>query len=216
MNKRYYHRVYYLNKSDIDKVGGLLYEDEEFRKFPGESALWISQYGRIISKRKRHPRLLSTVFQKGYYRITLPFGKYGVTGKHMYYVHSVVAEVFCNLPEWIHEKDKIEVHHIEPVDRVEGDRKLHYASNLMYVPRKLHKAFDTILKIDIKLNSKWVTKDLVTAAEALDMSPYEIIEEIGNEKKKPPIKTKGIYSYYMVNGAEVRIVRRRVETNEQS
>ncbi len=211
MDKQFYHRVYYLNKSDIEAVGGLIAPDEEFRKFPQESAVWISNYGRVLSKRKKYPRLLKTVFQKGYYRLTLPYGKYGVAGKHMYYLHTVVAKVFCNVPDWIKGGERIEVHHIKSVDREKPDITLHYASNLMYVPRKLHKTFDTLLEISVKKDGKWIDKDLVSAAEDLGITPYELCAEIGNEKKIPPIKNYGKYSYYMVNGVEVRIIRARVK-----
>ena len=48
-------RVYWLNKKDIELVGGLLYPDEKFRPVKGESAIWISNYARVLSKRKGKP-----------------------------------------------------------------------------------------------------------------------------------------------------------------
>lgn len=52
-------RIYWLNKRDIEEIGGLLFPDEEFRPVKGESAIWISNYARVLSKRKGKPRILS-------------------------------------------------------------------------------------------------------------------------------------------------------------
>ena len=58
-------RIYQLYKRDIDAVGGLIYPDEKFLPVKGESAIWISNYARLLSKRKGKPKILKTVFQKG-------------------------------------------------------------------------------------------------------------------------------------------------------
>lgn len=186
----------YLTKSDIEKIGGKLFLDEEFRRVEGESAIWISNYARLLSKRKGKPRILKTVFQKGYQRVTLPQSMYGKTVKHRYYLHVLVAKAFCRIPEWIKSDERIEVHHISSVDHEHDIDGINYACNLMYVPRKLHKAFDSITEICINLNGKWVKKDFVEAAEFYGISPYEFIEAIGNEKYKIPTKTRANYQYY--------------------
>ena len=49
-------RIYWLNKRDIEEIGGLLFPDEEFRPVKGESAIWISNYARVLSKRKLYFR----------------------------------------------------------------------------------------------------------------------------------------------------------------
>lgn len=148
-------RVYWLNKKDIELVGGLLYPDEEFRPVKGESSIWISNYARVLSKRKGKPRILKTVFQKGYHRLTLPQTIRGKREKHMYYIHVLVAQTFCEIPDWINPGDKLEVHHINSVDREKDIEDINYASNLMYVPRRLHKAIDSIQEIAVNQNGKW-------------------------------------------------------------
>lgn len=203
-------RVYWLNKKDIKEIGGLLYSDEEFRPVKGESAIWISNYARVLSKRKGKPRILKTVFQKGYRRLTLPQSVRGKKVKHMYYVHVLVAQAFCEIPNWINPGDRLEVHHINSVDREKDIEGINYASNLLYVPRKLHKAIDSIQEIAVKQNSKWIKMDFVSAAEYYQISPYEFLESFSNEKYKLPDRILGKYQYYsptikMDNGRNVRI-----------
>lgn len=189
-------RVYWLNKKDIELVGGLLYPDEEFRPIKGESSIWISNYARVLSKRKGKPRILKTVFQKGYHRLTLPQTIRGKREKHMYYIHVLVAQTFCEIPDWINPGDKLEVHHINSVDREKDIEDINYASNLMYVPRSLHKAIDSIQEIAVNQNGKWVKRDFVTAAEHYGISPYEFLGAFANEKYKTPDSIRGKYQYY--------------------
>ena len=61
-------RIYQLYKRDIDTIGGLIYPDEKFLPVKGESAIWVSNYARLLSKRKGKPKILKTVFQKGCHR----------------------------------------------------------------------------------------------------------------------------------------------------
>ena len=149
-------RIYWLNKRDIEEIGGLLFPDEEFRPVKGESAIWISNYARVLSKRKGKPRILKTVFQKGYQRLTLPQTIRGKRVKHRYYVHVLVAEAFCDFPKWVKPGERLEVHHIWAVNRLRDIAGINYASNLMYVPRKLHKAIDSIQEIAVKKNGNWI------------------------------------------------------------
>lgn len=203
-------RVYWLSKKDIKEIGGLLYSDEEFRPVKGESAIWISNYARVLSKRKGKPRILKTVFQKGYHRLTLPQTIRGKRVKHTYYVHVLVAQAFCKIPNWINWGDRLEVHHINSVNRENDIKEINYASNLMYVPRKLHKAIDSIQEIAVKQNGKWTKLDFISAAEYYKISPYEFLESFSNEKYKIPDRIRGKYQYYSPiikkdNGKNVRI-----------
>lgn len=85
-----------------------------------------------------------------------------------------------------------------------------------YVPRKLHKAIDSIQEIAVKRNGNWIKMDFVSAAEYYGISPYEFLEAFANEKYKIPNKIWGKYQYYSKsvnseNGQEVvidiRIIR---------
>lgn len=181
-------RSNYLSKADIEAVGGKVATDEEFRHVKGETGIWVSNYARIISKRKGTPRILKTVFQRGYHRLTLPQHMRGKKVKHMYYVHVLVAQAFCSVPDWIIPGDRIEVHHVDSVDRVKDVDGINNASNLLYVPRKLHKAIDSIHEISVKKNAMWVKMDFVSAAEYYNISPYDFLESFANEKYKIPDK----------------------------
>lgn len=211
-------RIYWLNKRDIEEIGGLLFPDEEFRPVKGESAIWISNYARVLSKRKGKPQILKTVFQKGYQRLTLPQTIRGKRVKHRYYVHVLVAEAFCDIPKWVKPGERLEVHHIWAVNRLRDIAGINYASNLMYVPRKLHKAIDSIQEIAVKKNGNWIKMDFVSAAEYYGISPYNFLESFSNEKYKIPDRIRGKYQYYSTNikmnngrtvGIDIRIVRLR-------
>lgn len=207
-------RIYQLYKRDIDAIGGLIYPDEKFLPVKGESAIWVSNYARLLSKRKGKPKILKTVFQKGYQRVTLPQAMYGKKEKHMYYLHNLVAQAFCDIPSWVKPGDKIETHHISRINHDKDIVGINFAKNLMYVPRKLHKAIDSIVEIDVKQGQKWVVMDYDKAAEFYGISPYDFINAIGNEKYQKPTAKRGKYQYYNKEVGEetpvqinVRIVR---------
>ena len=66
----------------------------------------------------------------------------------------------------------------------------------MHVPRKLHKAIDSLAEIAVRKNNTWVKMDFVSAAEYYGVSPYEFLGAFANEKKKIPDKIRGKYQYY--------------------
>lgn len=88
------------------------------------------------------------------------------------------------------------MHHINSVDRENDIEEINYASNLMYVPRKLHKAIDSIQEIAVKQNGRWIKMDFARAAEHYGISPYEFLEAFANEKYKTPDSIRGKYQYY--------------------
>ena len=189
-------RCNYLTKADIEAVGGKIATDEEFRHVKGETAIWVSNYARVISKRRGKARVLQTVFQRGYHRLTLPQYMRGKKIKNMYYLHVLVAEAFCDIPDWVNPEDRLEVHHICSVDRVHDIGGINYAGNLMYVPRKLHKAIDSIAEIAVRTTNTWIKMTFVEAAKYYGISPYDFLEAFANEKYKTPDKIHGKYQYY--------------------
>lgn len=192
-------RINYLALKDIRAVGDLIATDEEFRHVEGETAIFVSNYGRIISKRRGNPRLIKSQFQNGYYRVTLPQYMYGKSVKHMYYVHFLVGRAFLHQAKWIKIDDKIEIHHINRIAKDNKDRSLHYASNLVYVPRKLHKAIDSIEHIFVKHGKNWLEMGYEEASEYYDLSPYDFLNSFGNEKKHKPTSKKNGYQYYKID-----------------
>ena len=102
-----------LYKKDIKEVGGLIAPDEEFRKAKGIRSVYVSNYGRVISKRVGKPRLLKSHFSNGYHSITVENG----TKRKCYFVHILVAKAFVEVPEWINEDDYKKVKDICGADK---------------------------------------------------------------------------------------------------
>lgn len=213
-------RSNYLSRADIEAVGGKVAADEEFRHVKGETGIWISNYARVLSKRRGKPRILKTVFQCGYHRLTLPQYMHGKKIKTMYYVHVLVAQAFCDIPSWINPGERVEIHHKNSVNRMRDIAGINNATNLMYVPRRLHKAIDSIAEISVNYKNSWRKMNFIQAAEYYGISPYEFFGSFANEKEKRPDRTYGKYQYYSPTiktederevKIEVRIVRIREE-----
>ena len=218
-----------LLKKDIIAIGGIIASDEEFRPIKGESAVWISNYGRVISKRKGNPRLLHPVLNKSknpeanqYWRLHLPQSIRGKKVKHCYYIHRLVAETFLEVPEWIKKDEIVDVHHINKIKGREHDPMINSYKNLMYVPRRLHASIDALYEIAVKKNNCWKKMNFLDAAAYYNLSPYDFIDAVGNEKSKKPDKVRGKYQYYSkkvltTDGLEVsidvRIIRERDKKN---
>ena len=90
----------------------------------------------------------------------------------------------------------------------------------MYVPRRLHKAIDSIAEISVNYKNSWRKMNFIQAAEYYGISPYEFLGSFANEKEKRPDRTYGKYQYYSPTiktederevKIEVRIVRIREE-----
>lgn len=199
---------YYLTEKDIKTAGGRIAPDEVFKPIPNETGFYISNYARIISKNCGDPRFMQPWFQRGYYVIKLYSNKHGKEEYHAYMIHRLVAMNFIEIPKWIREGDEIEVHHIIKVisDSLFND---HSYKNLMWVPRSLHAAFDALKGMWVRVNGKWVAKDYVTAAEHYGISPYDLVEAVGNKQKKPCTRREGKYEIYEqiinVNGKPVEL-----------
>lgn len=213
-------RSNYLSRADVEAVGGKVSADEEFRHVKGETGIWISNYARVLSKRRGKPRILKTVFQRGYHRLTLPQYMHGKKIKTMYYVHVLVAQAFCDIPSWIYPGERVEIHHKNSVNRECDIAGINNATNLMYVPRRLHKAIDSIAEISVNHKNSWRKMNFIQAAAYYGISPYEFLGSFANEREKRPDKTYGKYQYYSPTiktederevKIEVRIVRIREE-----
>lgn len=213
----------YLTKADIKAIGGKITSDEVFKRVKGETGIWVSNYARLISKRRRKPRLLKTVFNNGYRQVSLPHKKYGKMIIKTYYLHILVAKAFCSKPSWAKSNNKLEVHHIKPVDRVNDIPGINNASNLMYVPRTLHKAIDAISEIAVNQDGMWVKMNFTKAAEYYGVTPYDFLNSFANESNTKPNKVEDKYQYYSTTidcgdnkivNIDIRIIRRRYELHQ--
>lgn len=204
-------KYFKLYKKDIKEIGGLIEPDEEFRKAKGVRSVYVSNYGRVISKRTGKPRLLKSYFLNGYHSIVVENEN---KKRKNYFVHILVAKAFVEVPDWINKDDRKEVHHIQKVDRKCEIEYSDRASNLCWLPPKIHKIVDSE-EVAVKINGQYVSMDFVKIAEFYGVSPYALAKTVGNVWKKPPTKQEdNIYYYQMpledgdkkVN-IDIRIVR---------
>lgn len=183
-----------LYKKDIKEVGGLIAPDEEFRKAKGIRSIYVSNYGRVISKRVGKPRLLKSHFSNGYHSIAVENG----TKRKCYFVHILVAKAFVEVPDWINKDDRKEVHHIQKVDRKCERGYSDRANNLCWLPPKVHKIVDRTEEVAVKIDGQYVPMDFVRVAEYYGISPYVLAKAVGNVWKKPPTKQEDNIYYYQM------------------
>lgn len=140
-------------------------------------------------------------FQRGYALIKLHHYRNGKEIGRTYTVHRLVAMAFVPVPEWIRPGDMLDAHHEKKViaGRIDND---HTAGNLSWVPRCLHRAFDELKGLWVRINGKWVKKDYITASEWYGASPYDLVAAVGNKQKSPCTYKDGIYEYYDVTIAD--------------
>lgn len=175
---------YYLSQEDIDAVGGLIAHDEEFRPVKGVRSLFVSNYGRIISKRSEYSRVLKTHFFNGYNSITLENVRNGKKIRKCYYVHNLVARAFLPIPNWIKDGDIVETHHKEKVDKQKYNPASDYLENLALLPQCIHRTIDNIRKIEVFNGTRWKSMPFLEIAEYYGISPYDLHDFIKKRRRK--------------------------------
>lgn len=175
-----------LYKKDIKEVGGLIAPDEEFRKAKGIRSVYVSNYGRVISKRVGKPRLLKSHFSNGYHSITVENG----TKRNCYFVHILVAKAFIDVPDWIESGKRKEVHHIKKVDRKCETENSHHINNLCWLPPKIHRLVDKIEEVAVNIDGQYVPMDFVKVAEYYGISPYILAKNCRKCMEKATNKTR--------------------------
>ena len=134
-----------LSEKDIKAIGGLAAADEVFKEVPEVKGWFISNYGRLISKRKNGTaRIVKTYFTNGYEHVVTYTEKGKNRTAKLYAIHQLVAQAFVKVPAWIKPHDIIEVHHIHRVNRKNRESGINFASNLSYLPKSLHKTVDVV------------------------------------------------------------------------
>lgn len=197
-------KYYYLNENDIENIGGLIAPDEKFELVEEMPGWFISNYARLISTRKNGTaQLLQTVFKQGYESIATNIDVNGKNKSKCYALHKLVADAFVPVPEWVHENDITEVHHIKKVNREKRDLKTHYASNLTRLPVQVHKMVDKIAEIAVYKNGKYKTMDFVSAAFNMQISPYTLNQLI----REQPSKKDGVYRVFDCSVNEKGVIR---------
>lgn len=204
-----------LSEKDIKAIGGLAAADEVFKEVPEVKGWFISNYGRLISKRKNGTaRIVKTYFTNGYEHVVTYTEKGKNRTAKLYAIHQLVAQAFVEVPAWIKPHDIIEVHHIRRVNRKNRVSGINCASNLSYLPKSLHKTVDVIAEIAVFEEGFYRQYDFVSAAERLHIDPYCLADIIRQE----PTKRKGKCAYYQctvnADGVAVDVNFRIIRTKD--
>ena len=85
-----------------------LFSDEKFYQYPRYTNVFVSQYGNVISTTGTVPHLLTPQLESNNYLSVFPCKK---GKKKKFYIHRLVAEVWCQKPDFEIPNCPLEVHH---------------------------------------------------------------------------------------------------------
>ena len=176
---------------EIEKIA----EDEVFKRVKGYPRYFISNYGRAVSVCSGKPEIIKQHIRGRLnpYCYINARRYYGKTRKEKkLYIHQLVAFAFCYNPLKGFNIKNIDVHHLD------GDRLNNKASNLMILPRNIHKLIETF-----PANQKFIvggvgeTTDIQEFFNMLDkLLPnierpiiYKIFRNLKLHSKKHPLTT---------------------------
>lgn len=184
--------LYYMNRQDIMMLGGRIAYDEEFRPIKGSAGLFVSNYGRIASKRQSDTRIVSTYLNRGYEFHATKVKKYGKVKNVHLRVHRVVAQAFIPIPLWIHEEDLTDlvVHHIVKVVRGARIKGINHVDNLVWLPRHIHNVLHSFEQIEIMIDGKYRRYNFLDACRKLRITPYDLVDVLQQPKEQEE------YNYY--------------------
>lgn len=193
---------YQLTESDLKEAGIKPYPLEEFRPVSYVPGWFVSNFARIISKRSNQVKELHTVWKKGRETIATYQCENGEKKSVAYDLRKLVADAFVPIPDWVKPGDTVQIHHIREVNKEERDITTHYASNLMRLPVSVHNTIHSIALIEVYAAKKFQPMDFISAAEKLDITPYELDDII---RTQPQIKdgVYTVYNYPILHGKKV-------------
>ena len=175
-----------LEEAGIEK----LEPSEIFVEHPEAEGYYVSQFGRVVSLKRKKAVLLGAFIGGQSKRQYL---YYGFSDKETKTIgmHRAVADVFC--PNFWKNADRLEAHHID------GNKLNNYYRNLILLPPILHAALHKIKKIVLLKDGK------ITEYK----NPLDLVYETGlkledillaNKGKKKPIKSEGGYTVFDIKG----------------
>ena len=106
-----------------------LFSDEKFYQYPRYTNVFVSQYGNVISTFGKTPHLLSLQHENNNY-LSVWIRKKGK--KKKFYIHRLVAEVWCQKPDFEIPNCPLQVHHKLKVLR-NSTIDVNFAINLEYL-----------------------------------------------------------------------------------
>lgn len=175
-----------LKAAEIEK----LEPTEIFVEHPTHEGYFVSQFGRVVSLKRKKAVLLGAFIGGQSDRQYLYYGFSGGE-KQTIGMHRAVADVFC--PNFWKKADRLETHHLDE-NKLNNDFR-----NLILLTPALHGAIHKIKKIvlleDGKIKEYKNPLDLVydTGLKLEDIL-------LANKGKKKPIKSDGGYTVFAIKG----------------
>lgn len=175
-----------LESAEIEK----LEPTEIFVEHPQAQGYYVSQFGRVVSLKRKKAVLLGAFIGGQSDRQYLYYG-FSDRDTKTIGMHRAVADVFC--PNFWKKAERLEAHHLD------GNKLNNYYRNLILLPPILHAAIHKIKKIVL-------LKDGVMTEYK---NPLDLVYETGlkledillaNKGKKKPIKSEGGYTVFNIKG----------------
>lgn len=175
-----------LKKADIEK----LEPTEIFIEHPTYEGYYVSQYGRVVSLKRKQANVLGA-FIGGQSDRQYLYYKFSDHEQKTIGMHRAVADIFC--PNFWKNVERLEAHHLD------GNKLNNDYRNLILLTPVLHGAIHKIKKIVLLEEGK-----IKEYKNPLDLV-YETgltLEEIllANKGKKKPIKSEGGYTVFDIKG----------------
>lgn len=176
-----------LTEAEIEK----LEPSEIFVEHPAHEGYYVSQYGRVVSLKRKKAVLLGAFIGGQSDRQYLYYGFINDGDKQTIGMHRAVADVFC--PNFWKNTDRLEAHHLD------GNKLNNDYRNLILLTPVLHGAIHKIKKIVLLEDGK--IKEY--------KNPLDLVYETGltledillaNKGKKKPIKSEGGYTVFDIKG----------------
>lgn len=176
-----------------------LFPDEKFYQYPQYTNIFVSQYGNIISTKGKVPHLLSPHLESNNYLSVHLFKK---RKNKKFYVHRLVAEVWCQKPDFELPGCSLQVHHKKKVLR-NPTIDVNFARNLEYVYEPHHKAIEYIKSYQVQRSTgNWFyLPDVHAIADYYHTSNYSIYQLLTHSPKE----IKGNYEIYESDNIKIKV-----------
>lgn len=176
-----------------------LFSDEKFYQYPRYTNVFVSQYGNVISTFGKTPHLLSLQHENNNY-LSVWIRKKGK--KKKFYIHRLVAEVWCQKPDFEIPNCPLQVHHKLKVLR-NSTIDVNFAMNLEYLYKPHHKAIEYIKSYQVQRpTGKWFyLPDVHAIAEYYNTSTYSIYQLLTHSPKE----IKGNYEIYESDNIKIKV-----------
>lgn len=168
-------------------------ETEIFVEHPRSPKYYVSQYGAIISLKKKKPELLAAFIGGQPDRRYYYYGLYDSENhaKRTESAQAAVASVFC--PNYWKDAERLEAHHCD------GNKLNNAWWNIVLLTPKLHGAIHKIKKMKLLADGKMIEyKNPLDIVAITGLTLEDIL--LVKESKKKPLKSEGGYTVFNIKG----------------